>query len=483
MTYEQIVYIIFAALTAILSLMTIQFAFFAIVGIFAHKKFPKAQVKHKYGLIIPARDEEKVVGNLIESMQKTDYPQELLHIFVIAHNCKDNTAELCRKLGATVYEYNNPKENTMGYAFKHLFECIERDYGTQNYDGFFLFNADNILSRDYFDKMNDAFEACGGESVITSFRNSKNFGSNIMSGMYGLFFMSGCRFESRGRTVCGCSTRVQGTGYVINSKIVKNGWPYVTLTEDWEFSADQILQGRKIVYCDEAVFYDEQPTTNKVMLRQRLRWSKGHLLVCLTRCKLLFRSLFGKRYIPSPSGDGTTVKNNKFSKYDIFINCLPFCVISGTVAIVNFILSLSTVFVAADPIAALIKFAITTGAGLAFSYLILMLSAVLIFILERKRVKNVSIPKRIGMALVYPFFMLVGVFLEFIAVFARDVQWKPIPHDDKTTHEDLNGPAEVAAATEAESETDANATDDGDTPSNEDAPADEEAATSEQDEG
>ena len=444
MTYAQIVYLISTILTCVLGLMTIQFAFFAIVGIFARKKFPAAKVKHKYGLIIPARNEETVVGNLIESIQKTDYPQELLQIFVIAHNCTDKTSEVCRQLGATVYEYNNDKENTMGYAFKYLFECIERDYGTQSYDGFFLFNADNILSKNYFEKMNDAFDACGGESVITSFRNSKNFGSNLMSGMYGLFFMSGCRFESRGRTVCGCSTRVQGTGYVINSNVVKDGWPYVTLTEDWEFSADQILQGRKIVYCDEAVFYDEQPTTNKVMLRQRLRWSKGHLLVCLTRCKLLFRSLFGKRKIPSPSGDGTMIKNNKFSKYDIFINCLPFCVMTGTVTIINFLLTLSTVFFAEDKIQALITFAISTGIGIAFGYAVLVLSAVLIFILENKRIHNVSIPKRIGMALLYPIFMLVGIFLEFVAVFAKDVQWKPIPHTDTTTHEDLNA-IEVSA--------------------------------------
>ena len=440
MTYEQIGNLVFAVLSAVMGLMTVQFVIFALVGIFARRKFPKAKVKHKYGLIIPARNEEAVVGNLIESMQKTDYPQELLHIFVIAHNCTDRTAEVARQLGATVYEYNNPKENTMGYAFKYLFSCIERDYGTQNYDGFFLFNADNILSRDYFDKMNDAFDACGGESVITSFRNSKNFGSNMMSGMYGLFFMFGCRFESRGRTVCGCSTRVQGTGYVINSKIVKDGWPYVTLTEDWEFSADQILQGRKIVYCDEAVFYDEQPTTNRVMLRQRLRWSKGHLLVCLTRCKLLFKSLFGKRKIPSPNGDGTMIKNNKYSKYDIFVNCLPMFFVSAVLAILSFLFSLSVVFFVEDKTQYLIEFAIKSGISLAGAYVALVFIAVAIFVLENKRIHNVSIPKRIGMALLFPFFMFVGYVLEFIAVFAKDVQWKPIPHNDTTTHEDLNKP-------------------------------------------
>ena len=445
MTYEQIVNLIFTVLSSILGLLTVQFVVFALVGIFARRKFPKAKVKHKYGLIIPARNEEAVVGNLIESMQKTDYPQELLHIFVIAHNCTDRTAEVARQLGATVYEYNNPQENTMGYAFKYLFSCIERDFGTQNYDGFFLFNADNILSRDYFDKMNDAFDACGGESVITSFRNSKNFGTNMMSGMYGLFFMFGCRFESRGRTVCGCSTRVQGTGYVINSKIVKDGWPYVTLTEDWEFSADQILQGRKIVYCDEAVFYDEQPTTNRVMLRQRLRWSKGHLLVCLTRCKALFKSLFGKRKIPAPNGDGTLIKNNKFSKYDIFINCLPLFFVSAVVGVLSFLFSLSVVFFVEEPIQFLIDFAIRSAISLAGGYVALVFIAVAIFVLEHKRIHNVSIPKRIGMALLFPIFMLVGYLLEIAAVFAKDVKWKPIPHTDTTKHEELNAPVEMPA--------------------------------------
>ena len=51
----------------------------------------------------------------------------------------------------------------------------------------------------------------------------------------------------------------------------KDGWKYVTLTEDWEFSADQILRGNKIKFCDEAVFYDEQPVSTKIMIRQRLR--------------------------------------------------------------------------------------------------------------------------------------------------------------------------------------------------------------------
>jgi cellulose synthase/poly-beta-1,6-N-acetylglucosamine synthase-like glycosyltransferase len=133
--------------------------------------------------------------------------------------------------------------------------------------------------------MNDAFEYYDHQYVVTSFRNSKNFGSNIMSGLYGMYFALGCVCEFRGRNVCGCSKRIEGCDYVISSKVVENGWPYVTLTEDWEFSADQILDSNKIRYCDEAIFYNEQPTTFKVMWRQRVRWSRGHLLVLYYRVK------------------------------------------------------------------------------------------------------------------------------------------------------------------------------------------------------
>ena len=50
-----------------------------------------------------------------------------------------------------------------------------------------------------------------------------------------------------------------------------------SLTEDRALTADCVVEGYEISYNDEAIFYDEQPVSLKVALRQRLRWSKGHL--------------------------------------------------------------------------------------------------------------------------------------------------------------------------------------------------------------
>lgn len=420
MGYLQIVRIVILALSALLGLLTLHFFFFAMVGIFKKKTFPKTDTKLKYGVIIPARNEEAVVANLIESVRHNDYPQDKLQVFVIAHNCTDRTAEIAREHGATVYEYNNPEECTMGYAFRYLFDRIREDWGISNYDGFFLFNADNVLAPDYFSRMNDAFVACGQKRVITSFRNSTNFGENLMSAMYGLYFMYGCRFESRGRTVLGCSTRVQGTGYVVSSDVVRDGWKYVTLTEDWEFTADQILLGNKIVFCDDAVFYDEQPTGFRVMWRQRLRWSRGHLLVCLSRFKDLVRGLF------RPRAKGGA--EHKMSTYDILVNILPFSVISAAFALVSMVMTLCAAFFGVPFGEAVLHCLFWGAVGFVPSYLLVVISSVVIYIIERKRVHGVSPGVKIASVFLWPFFLLLSVPSEICALFMRNLGWKSIPH-------------------------------------------------------
>ncbi len=72
------------------------------------------------------------------------------------------------------------------------------------------------------------------------------------------------------------SCAVSGTGYLVNSDIIKKykGWKCNLLTEDIQFSVINILDGEKIGYCSSAMFYDEQPETFKQSWNQRMRWSK-----------------------------------------------------------------------------------------------------------------------------------------------------------------------------------------------------------------
>ena len=137
-----------------------------LIGLFFTRKFKPAKKKHKYAILIAARNEKNVIGNLLDSINKQDYPSELLTTFVVADNCTDNTAEIARKHGAVCYERFDNEHKTKGFALQYLLEKIEEEYGRMSFEGYFIFDADNLLKSDYISKMNDAFDS--GEKIMDS---------------------------------------------------------------------------------------------------------------------------------------------------------------------------------------------------------------------------------------------------------------------------------------------------------------------------
>lgn len=430
--YSDWVNFIFLCLTGVFGLLAFHFVFFGIAGVFFKKKFPHTDEKLRYGIIIPTRNEELVVGNLIDSIKKNNYPMDKVDIFVIAHNCTDKTADKAREKGALVYEYDNDNERTKGYAIKYLIKQIDKDYGVKNYDGFFILDADNVLTENYIEKMNDAFVACGKKDIITSFRNSKNFGKNLISAMYGIYFIYGCRLESRGRTALGCSTRVSGTGYLLSSKVVEDGWKYVTLTEDWELSADQVIAGNKIRHCDEAMFYDEQPTKFGVMWTQKVRWAKGHLLVFVTRFKDILRSQFKRK-----SKGGCP---NKGSLHDLTINILPIMILTTVFTIAQVTCLLFSPLAGENLGAVMLEYLTNTATSLLTTYITVTLTAILLCVIEHKRIKNVGFFRLVGAILMFPIFVASYFPQEIQALFSKNLAWKTIPHDDETGIDDIEAP-------------------------------------------
>ena len=103
---------------AVLSTMVAYRVIFTIIGLFWTRKFKSAKKKHKYAICIAARNEELVIGNLLDSIKKQDYPNDLLTVFVVADNCTDNTAMICRDNGAICYERFDSEHKTKGFALQ-----------------------------------------------------------------------------------------------------------------------------------------------------------------------------------------------------------------------------------------------------------------------------------------------------------------------------------------------------------------------------
>ena len=124
---------IYNIIGSVLSIMTIYKTIYFFIGLFFTRKFKPAKNKHKYGILIAARNEEAVIGNLLDSIKKQDYPKELIDVFVVADNCTDNTANIARSYGANVYERFDNEHKTKGFALQFLFENIKHDYGIESF--------------------------------------------------------------------------------------------------------------------------------------------------------------------------------------------------------------------------------------------------------------------------------------------------------------------------------------------------------------
>lgn len=436
LSYLEIITIFMVFVGMFIWIFPIEYAIIFLSGLLSKRKtFPKREEKLKYGVVVCARNEENVIGNLVESIRQCNYEQEKLDIFVIAHNCIDRTAENAREKGAIVYEYNNDQEKTKGYALKKIFECIKQDYGILNYDGFHIFDADNVLDSEYFNKMNDAFLAYDRKCAITSFRNAKNFGTNTITALYGLLYITGCSIESGGRMKLNCSSRILGSGFLVSSEMVKDGWNIVILSDDTDFTAEQIIKGNKVIYCDEAMYYDEHPTTIKAMWRQRLRWAKGTLIVCKQRFKNLFQTVFKRK---KRTQDGTTEKLLRGSAFDLICVILPVGLIGLLVMSIDIILKLFAPLFGVDAGVLwtnyLIIIGITTGLGFIFMFSIAIIS----YIFERKRIKNVSLRVKISSILLWPVFCLLLVPLQLVALFTKKFAWTPITHSNSASHATFN---------------------------------------------
>ncbi len=299
----------------ILAILGIYKTFYLIIGIFFTRIFPKAKNNHKYAIVIATRNEEKVIGNLLDSINKQDYPKDLITTFVICDNCTDNTKKVSEKHGAICYKRHDLKNKTKGFALKYLFECIERDYKINSFEGYFVFDA--------------------GEKIITSYRNTKNFDENWIASTYAIHWLRSIRTAHRARSILRLATNIQGTGFLFSNELVKNGWKYTSLTEDRAFTVDAVKEGYHISYNDKAMFYDEQPVNLKIALRQRLLWSNGHLQAFIETGLGLFKNIFfGKMFRKNKQNvkSGFLLKiiesiRHRFASFDILMLMLPSSVI------------------------------------------------------------------------------------------------------------------------------------------------------------
>lgn len=367
---------------------------------------------NRFAVLIAARNEEAVIGNLIDSLKQQDYPASLVDIYVVADNCTDSTADIANEHGAYVFERFNQSQVGKGYALSFLLDKIEGCY-----DAYLVFDADNVVDSNYIREMNKTF--CAGYDVITSYRNTKNYGDNWISSGYALWFLREAQYLNRPRAKLHASCGVSGTGFMFSRRILEQcgGWNFFLLTEDIEFTAFNITNGVKIGYCPTAVFYDEQPTDFKQSVRQRTRWVQGYLQVLKRYGKKLFKGCL----------------HGSFSCFDMLMSIAPAAILTWISVLISLFSTVYRFVNGADVMTVLTSI----GQCLVGLCATVFVIGVITLISEWKQI-HCPAGKKLVSAITFPLFMLTYLPITATALVCKP-DWKPITHSKNIPVQELTG--------------------------------------------
>ena len=256
----------------VVAFFTIYYMLLAVCGTWHPKEKKILTPQHKFAVVIPAHNEEAVLGALLDNLKQLKYPDALYDIYVIADNCTDGTAALAKEHGAYVFERFNQELVGKGYAMDWVFPKI---FALQkHYDAFCVFDADNLVHLDFLTEMNSRL--CRGQKVLQGYLSAKNPTDTWVSGTFAIAFWTINHLWHLGKYNLGLSTALGGTGMCIASDIIeKYGWGCECLTEDMEFSMKCLTYGIRTCWVHDAIIYDEKPLTFMASWRQRKRWAQG----------------------------------------------------------------------------------------------------------------------------------------------------------------------------------------------------------------
>lgn len=387
-------------LSLFLRIFTIYFAVVAAFALKKRKRYPHAAPKTRFAVVVAARNEEAVIGDLVHSVLTQSYPPELRDIYVVPNNCTDFTEAAAVAAGAKIIRCLG-EVRSKGEALHQAFAQLL----SQEYDAFLVFDADNTLAPDYLARMNDVFAA--GAQVCKSRTRAANPTASGVAGCYGLYNTCFDVIWNRPRAACGLSAKLIGTGFGFTRRVLEElgGWNTSAIAEDAEFAVQCAQAGHRVCWVPEAVNYDEEPTSFALSLRQRKRWCSGVMQVGRQELRGLWRS-----DVPRP-----------MLRWDITMFLLaPFAQALSGLLLLGGLLSSAFAGDGTALLLALCSLALCGVGGMALGILLCLLGGYRLEGMTRT-------------ILIFPVFMSSWLPLQVVSLFKDTKQWHAVAHKGRGT--------------------------------------------------
>jgi len=260
------------------------------------KTYKKSDKINRVAIMIPAHNEEDVIYDTVKDLiDNQTYPREMFDIYVVADNCTDETASLAKKAGAKVYIHtdDNPKHHIVGYALKYAFEQLIQE--NIDYTYVIRLDADNHVNKEFISLMNDAYNS--GAKIARPYESALNMTQNGFTKACGLYYTFDSRCSSRVRERLHLDAHVNGPGSLTDFEIIKRigGYDTVTMCEDTEFNFKRMFEGIRCHFVEDAVVYEDLPSTFKDTLARNKRLGAGNTRLLIRYTPKLFFYTFKNR--------------------------------------------------------------------------------------------------------------------------------------------------------------------------------------------
>ena len=304
-----------------------------------------------FSVLIPAKNEEKVLRRLLQSLLSQRYPADKLEVIVVEDGSTDRTVEVCRefarKSNGVVRLLRADVSNGKSVALNRGLEAARGDIVA-------VFDADNILERDVLQMAAKYFE----DDLVMALQGrtlTVNSNVNMLTKFISFEEAAYCEAYLRGRDALDLFVHLKGTCQFIRREVLEEvgGWRAEYLSDDFEMSARLTAQGHRVRYAPDVRSWQESPESLVDMFRQRVRWFTGAIEVALSYGRLMRR----------PSAKTVDAEVTLLAPFLLILSLL--CYIVGPIAFHN--LDSSTLLVATLVGWILLTLSIVSG-GMALLY-------------------------------------------------------------------------------------------------------------------
>lgn len=234
--------------------------------------------------LVPAHNEELLLGGCLASLDAVDYPREWYDVVVIADNCTDDTAGIARAAGVRCLE----REDKVRAGKPWAIAWALKEISIREYDGVVIVDADTDVDPGYATAIAGAVPI--REKAVQVFNDVRNPSETALTRMAYVFGVARCIFSFGLKRRAGMNA-VLSNGMCLGTEVLrKHGWTAFSICEDWELYTILTELGVPIDFAKDARVGSQEAKSLAQSGSQRRRWAAGKITVLMRYWTRVIRS-------------------------------------------------------------------------------------------------------------------------------------------------------------------------------------------------